>query len=260
VTSWRDQSVTFPPVAEFLERQTERVTLKNGTVDLWSCSLQGDAAVLERCHASLSEEERARAARFVRPDDRIRFTFAHGSLRVVLARYLGVDPVDLRFSAGLTGKPALRSQQSSPHSLRFNLSHSHGRMLVAVADGQDVGIDLEQVRDSFEPLKLAERFYTQAEYESIKSLPTCDQAVEFTRLWVAKEALLKAHGVGIPSLQHCEILASPSSSRASVRLKPGSALPHGWTVEWLSCGQGWQGAVSAYGNDWSVRIFDTMNV
>jgi 4'-phosphopantetheinyl transferase len=133
-------------------------------------------------------------------------------------------------------------------------------MLVAVADGQEVGIDLEQVRESVEPLKLAERFYTQAEYECIKSLPTCDQAVQFTRLWVAKEALLKAQGVGIPSLQDCEILASASSSRASVRLKPGSALPHGWTVEWLSCGQGWQGAVSAYGNDWSVRIFDTMNV
>ena len=158
--------------------------------------------------------------------------------------------------AGPTGKPVLEDQQSGPHSLRFNLSHSHGRMLVAVANGRDVGVDLEQVRNNFEPLKLAERFYTQAEYESIKSQPVPEQAVQFTRLWVAKEALLKAQGVGIPSLQQCQILAFPPSSRASVRLLPGSPMQQGWTIEWLGCGQGWQGAVSAYGHDWSVRIFD----
>ena len=260
MTSSPDPSFTFPPVAALAERQNERVILKHGTVDLWSCSLRGDAAVLDRCHACLSEAERARAARFVRADDRMRFTFAHGGLRLVLARYLGVDPAELRFSTGPTGKPALRDHQSDPHFLRFNLSHSHGRMLVAVANAQEVGIDLEQVRDTCEPLKLAERFYTPAEYESIKRLPASGQAMQFTRLWVAKEAWLKAQGVGIPSLQHCEIVASPSSSRASVRLQPGSAMPEGWAVEWLNCGQGWQGAVSTSGNDWSVRIFDARKV
>jgi 4'-phosphopantetheinyl transferase len=133
-------------------------------------------------------------------------------------------------------------------------------MLIAVANRQEVGIDLERVRDTVEPLKLAERFYTQAEYESIKSLPASDQAMQFTRLWVAKEAWLKAQGVGIPSLPQCEIVASPSASRASVRLQPGSAMSQGWTVQWLSCGEGWQGAVSAYGNDWSVRIFDARKI
>ena len=47
------------------------------------------------------------------------------------------------------------------------------------------------------PLKLAERFYTQTEYEMIKSRPVADHAFQFYRLWVAKEALLKAQGTGI---------------------------------------------------------------
>lgn len=254
MTSSLEPTVAFRPVAELMSRGTGHVALENDIVDVWSCSLQGDAAVLEHCHLCLSDEERARAARFLRREDQTQFTFAHGGLRVVLARYVGMEPAALRFLTGPTGKPVLRDQQGGPHSFRFNLSHSHGRMLVAVAGRQDVGIDLERVRDNSDPLNLAERFYTLSEYERIKHLPVSDHALEFYRLWVAKEALLKAQGMGIPSLGQCEILASASSSRADVRIMPESEMQRGWTVQWLSCGPGWQGAVSTYGNDWSIRI------
>jgi 4'-phosphopantetheinyl transferase len=256
VTLSLEPILAFPPVDQLTNRHMDRVALKNGTVDLWSSSLDADASVLEYCRACLSEEERARAARFVRPDDQLRFTLARGGLRVVLARYLGVEPAALRFQPGPTGKPALLDHQGGPHVLRFNLSHSHGRMLVAIAKGQDVGIDLEQVRGNLEPLKLAERFYTQTEYETIKSRPAAGHACQFYRLWVAKEAVLKAQGAGIAALQRCEILVSDSSSRASVRLSGDSAMQPDWTVQWLSCGQDWQGAVSAFGQDWSVRVLD----
>ena len=260
MTSLLDPILAFPPVDQLMSRRTDRVTLRNGTVDLWSSSLEADVSGLEYCRACLSEEERARAARFVRPQDQIRFTLAHGGLRVVLARYLGIEPAGVRFLAGPTGKPALLDQQGGSHGVHFNLSHSHGRMLVAIAKGQDVGIDLELVRGNLQPLKLAERFYTQTEYETIKSLPAADHAFHFYRLWVAKEAWLKAQGAGIASLQQCEILGFDSSSRGSVRLSSDSAMQPGWTVQWLSCGQDWQGAVSAFGNDWSVRVLDAMSL
>ena len=260
MTSSLEPILAFPPVNELASRRTDQVALKHGTVDLWSSSLEVEESVLEYCHACLSEEERARAARFVRLQDQIRCTLAHGALRVVLARYLGVEPAVLRFQPGPTGKPALLDQQGGPHVLRFNLSHSHGRMLVAITNGQEVGIDLEQVRGNLEPLKLAERFYTQTEYETIKTRPAADQAFQFYRLWVAKEALLKAQGAGLASLQRCEILVLDSLSRGSVRLSSDSAMQPGWTVQWLSCGQGWQGAVSAFGNDWSVRVLDAMSL
>lgn len=40
----------------------------------------------------LDEEERQRALRFVFDRDRDLYIFSHGLLRLVLARYLGVDP------------------------------------------------------------------------------------------------------------------------------------------------------------------------
>jgi 4'-phosphopantetheinyl transferase len=125
-------------------------------------------------------------------------------------------------------------------------------MLVSVAKGREVGIDLEQIRDNRQLLRLAERFYTPAESQWIKSRSSSDHALQFYRLWVAKEAFLKAQGTGISSLHQCEILPSSCASRAGVRVTV--EMQPGWSIQWLNCGAGWQGAVSAYGDDWSVRI------
>ncbi|HTL61865.1 MAG TPA: 4'-phosphopantetheinyl transferase superfamily protein [Nitrospira sp.] len=248
--------MAFPSVDALTSARTSRITLKSRTIDLWGCTLEASATALVCCRHWLSGEERVRAGRFVRPEDQTGFALAHGVLRFVLARYVGVDPAALRFENGPTGKPALTRQDRSGVDVRFNLSHSHGRMLIAAAQGQDVGVDLEEVRDNVEPLKLAERFYTTAEYDRIKHRPVSDHAWHFYRLWVAKEAVLKGQGIGIPSLQECEIVSSPVSPRAAARLPPGSALQPGWTVQWLRCGPAWQGAVSAFGDEWSVQVLD----
>ena len=259
VTSPTEPVMVFPSVADLTNGPLSPVSLNAGTIDVWSGSLEGNPTVQQRCHGWLSEEERARAARFVRVQDQMAFTLARGGLRAVLARYVGVEPAEIQITIGPTGKPALLCQQGGPQ-LRFNLSHSHGRMVISVARGREVGIDLEQVRDDRQPLKLAERFYTPAEYEWIKSRPSCDQAAQFFRLWVAKEACVKAQGTGIASIQHCEIVASSSGSRASVRLPGTSAMQPGWTIQWLNCGSGWQGAVAANGHDWSIRVYDSAGV
>lgn len=252
--------MAFPSVSVLTSAKTSAPPAEKGLIDVWSCSLQGNPDVLAQCRAWLSGEELARAGRFVRPEDQMRFVLAHGGLRALLGRYLGLEPAMLRFQIGATGKPALIGQGRSAVDLRFNLSHSHGRMLVAVAEAQDVGVDLEQVRENVEALNLAERFYTTAEYEWLKSLPPSDHAVQFYRLWVGKEAVLKGQGIGIPSLQQCSIDTLAASSRAGVRLMSGSTLQEGWTIQWLNCGPQWHAAVSASGGDWSVRVLDGRNI
>ncbi|MGB7437819.1 MAG: hypothetical protein WBW49_20565, partial [Candidatus Acidiferrum sp.] len=46
---------------------------------------------------------------------------------------------------GPNGKPALSRKTDSLDS-RFNLSHSHGLAMLAVALGREVGIDVERIR------------------------------------------------------------------------------------------------------------------
>jgi 4'-phosphopantetheinyl transferase len=248
--------LNFPSVEELVAIPSgSRLRVKEQSADVWSFALEAHPTVLGRFHTWLSDEERARSARFIHRDDQIRYTLAHGGLRAVLAHYLGLEPAVLRFRAGPTGKPALLDRQECPHGLRFNLSHSHGRMMLTVSDGQEVGIDLEQMRDEVEALKLAERFYAAGEYEQVLNRSGADQVTQFYRYWVAKEAVLKGQGVGLQSLQQCEILPE-SMARSTVRLPADSRMQSGWTVRWLNCGAGWQGAVAAHGDDWSVRVMN----
>lgn len=249
--------LAFPPVdPPVTATEVSTVVLDDRTVDIWSFTLVNKTPVVQRCQTWLSETERARAQRYSHAAQAINFILAHGGLRGVLAQYLALPPGALEFHAGSNGKPMLLDPSGSSQSLRFNLSHSHGRMLVAVAKGREVGIDLEQVREKLDALKLSERFFTATEYQDLKHRTEPDRTGRFYRYWVAKEAVLKGQGVGIGSLHQCEILPAgcdPLSS-ATVRCVDPSGLQSGWTIQWLNCGPGWQGAVSADGSDWTIRI------
>jgi 4'-phosphopantetheinyl transferase len=229
------------------------IAVEDRTIHAWGFSLDGDMSFVEQCRSWLSEDERGRAARFIRQQDQLRFVLAHGGLRAVLARYTGLDPSTLTFQLGSSGKPTLLDERIPQHPPRFNLSHSHERMLVAVAGQQDVGVDLERIRDKVEVAKLAERFYAPGERDRVIKLSGPDRAQWFYRYWVAKEAVLKGQAVGIQSLQRCEILTSDYLPRAEVRVLEGAAMQPGWTIHWLDCGSGWVGAVSAHGSDWAIR-------
>jgi len=174
-------------------------------------------------------------------------------LRFVLGLYLGLAPSRIEFSATVTGKPTLAGLRPESAALTFNLSHAHGNAIVAVAQGREVGVDLEMIREDVEVLKLAERFFSDGEQRYLRSvLPeSCNR--EFFRYWVAKEAVLKAEGVGLASLQTCEIDWSRGSDQSGVpvRLKGGGQQP--WVVRPLDCGLGWVGAVAAQGSDWVIK-------
>jgi phosphopantetheinyl transferase len=78
----------------------------------------------------------------------------------------------------------------------FNISHSDGFVAVALGDGR-VGIDLQSVNPDFDPVPLAERFFSAEEAASIKQAPKADQTNLFFALWTKKEALGKALGKGL---------------------------------------------------------------
>ena len=70
----------------------------------------------------------------------------------------------------------------------FNISHSKDIACCAV-DIYNVGIDCEQVKDSGDILRLAERFFSEKETEYL--LSCADKRREFTRIWTMKESYVK---------------------------------------------------------------------
>ncbi len=79
-------------------------------------------------------------------------------LRVLLGRYLRHRPDTIEFAVGPHGKPALAGDGVPP--LHFNMSHTRGLALYAVARDIQVGADIERPRPGIDTVRLARRFIT----------------------------------------------------------------------------------------------------
>ncbi len=145
---------------------------------------------------NLAADELRRAARFRFERDRGRFIVRRSLFRILLGRYTGLDPVQLRFAANDYGKPVL-APISEEETLFFNLSHSAGLGLFAFTKAGRIGVDIERVSREFEHEQVAERFFSAQERAVIRSLPPEDKAEAFYNCWTRKEAYIKAHGEGL---------------------------------------------------------------
>src|SRR5262249_31929758 len=100
-------------------------------------------------------------------------------------------PAALEFRYGPSGKPALASP-----ALAFNLSHSHERLLIAVAV-EALGVDLERIRESAPIARLGAAYLHPAEQARMARGPAATTHRTFFRLWTCKEAYVKAIGESV---------------------------------------------------------------
>ena len=245
--------ISFQPIERLIDidRQSH-LSLELNAVQLWGIVLDGSSRCLERCRQWLDEGEQQRAARLVREEDRSRFVLAHGGLRAVLSRYLGTGPGMIALHRSAEGKPFLTKELDGQPTITFNMSHAHGRALIAVSMEREVGVDLERIRPDVEVAKLSERYFAPSEHTRIMEADQEQRAGRFFRYWVSKEAVLKAQGVGLQALSQCVVLLGADGVGAEIRVPEGSRLQDDWTVRLLSCGEGWEAAVAAQGKDWVV--------
>jgi 4'-phosphopantetheinyl transferase len=202
----------------------------------------------------LSREERERAGRFVSGGLKRDFVVAHSALRIILGRYCGQPPERLRFGTNASGKPAL-IHAGSGGGITFNLSHSHGRALVAVARGREVGVDLELLRSDIEVVKLARRFFAKPDIDWIESGNPQDRQARFFRIWVARESVAKAEGTGVtfPLQRHYVRLSADAEHGRLMRHDQGVVHPD-MLFRYLPLETGWIGAVASEGDRWRVVL------
>ncbi len=164
-------------------------------VDVWSVALEDSASDVASLSASLSRDERARAARYHFDKDRRQFIIARGVLRNILASCTGVPPQDLRFGYSPLGKPGLHPDYGS--DLHFSVSHTDGRALYGITRGRAIGVDIELVRHGVAHEEIATRFFSPKESATLRSLPEDERTQAFFRCWTRKEAYVKALGGGL---------------------------------------------------------------
>jgi 4'-phosphopantetheinyl transferase len=194
------------------------------------------AAVIEGVHiwrAALDENgwpgperlpapERRRFEAFLRPDAARRWAASRWALRRVLAVYLGADPVAIELGSGKQGKPRL----ARADGLEFNLSHSGGIALVAVAE-RPVGVDVELIRPGRNLRALAERALPARDVDAVNAATEIERPAIFYAAWARHEARLKCAGAGLGG--------SPAAAPIA--------------VEGLECGPGHAAAVAVAGTE-----------
>jgi len=156
--------------------------------------------------ALLADDERTRAARFVRARDRRRFVCCRAALREILGGLMQASPGSLRFRVGGQGKPELDPGGSPTHggnaqvALRFNVSHSSELALIAACRGHELGVDVERVRPINEADRIVTSYFTPAEQAEFATFAPQAKVMAFFRGWTRKEAILKGLGIGLSGL------------------------------------------------------------
>lgn len=127
------------------------------------------------------------------PNKQARRAQAALALRHLLAAYLGTDPEALAFERGEFGKPRLARDAAvlGDGAIAFNLSHSGALALLAVARELEVGVDVQEPHRATDSAWFAQRICTPRERAALGDAPA---APELLRLWVRKEAVIKARG------------------------------------------------------------------
>lgn len=122
---------------------------------------------------------------------------AKSLVRTVLGTQLGANPRELRFSSNGFGRPELSAVDGGHPPVSFNLSYGAGVVVLGVARGRYIGVDVENVQGRMAPLEVAHRFFSMREVQDLNGCDPPDQHLRFFQYWTLKEAYIKARGLGL---------------------------------------------------------------
>lgn len=174
------------------------IALPDGEVHLWFLfpGEADDPRLMEAALGFLDAEELIRLKRIRVPGARRLFLAGRLLVRTALSRYADRPPADWRFVRSGDGKPRI-DPLTGPPDLTFNLAHTAGAALLAVARGREVGVDVERRDRVVRARELIRRFFSPGEKTVLEKLPEGRLGDWFFLYWTLKEAAVKALGRGL---------------------------------------------------------------
>jgi 4'-phosphopantetheinyl transferase len=225
-------------------------------VHVWRAMLDWPAEAIAALEPVLSPDERERVRRFHFERDRRCHLIARGLLRTLLGRYLGMAPDELRFDYSPFGKPSLATGLAT-RPLQFNVSHAGELVLIAVAAGRTLGIDVEHIRTDIAVGEIAERFFSAHERDALATLPGDLQQQAFYDCWTRKEAYIKAVGDGLSlPLDQFDVAFLPGEPARLLATRPDPAEARRWSLRELQVADGYKAALAVEGAGWTLKCWD----
>ncbi len=225
-------------------------------IHAWRVVLNQPELLVQELYGLLNPEEQERAKRFHFQKDRNHFIVARGVLRTILGRYLKIPPQQLGFCYNAYGKPSLQNEPPLS-ALRFNVSHSHGLAIYAIACGREVGVDVEKMRADLANDEMITRYFSHCEAETIRALTPELRTQAFFNCWTRKEAYIKAVGEGLSyPLDQFTVSVIPGEPARLLGARGGAQEVGRWSLLELNCAAGYAAALAVEGDGWSLRCYD----
>ncbi|MGH9511232.1 MAG: 4'-phosphopantetheinyl transferase family protein [Terriglobales bacterium] len=246
-----------PNIANAASFESKELNVRPGFADIWNVPLETGGRVLDDLRRILSSDEQQRALRFHAVEHQELFVAGRGILRQILSCYLRVQPESLIFRYGAKGKPDLEG----PPGLHFNLGHSGGRAVYAVAADR-VGVDIELVQLSRDWQKISQRFFSPREAEELASLDPSRQISGFFACWTRKEAYIKAVGDGLAiPLNKFYVGANPVHTEGAIEIDIDAdtdkeKLTPRWYFKDLKLGEPFAGTIVTRFPECRIRCFN----
>ncbi len=216
-------------------------------LQVWAMWLHGHSGpTLATAWTHLAPAEQARANRYRHARDRDHYIVHHSALRQFLGRFLQCPPHQVPIEIQPNGKPILGG--ASP-DLHFSLSRSAGVGLLAFTRSGPVGVDVEYIRDFPERDAIIETHFTACEQQALAQLLPEERSPAFFDAWTLKEAVVKATGEGIQSLDEIEVNLSGPRCPGFRRLNATDSAISSWRSAALAPSPKWVGHLVGSGND-----------
>ena len=174
----------------------DRLELGQNQIDLWRVDLDSKYHEYEELRIILDKHELDRANRFKFEIDRQRFIASHAVLRIVLSKYIGVLPHNIRLDCGPFGKPLIAMNSR----IEFNMTHSGANTLIAVGTDQRIGADIETIDLEADWQSAASTCFSSDLITKLTCIPKDASTRLFYEHWVCMEASHKAAGEGLLAL------------------------------------------------------------
>ena len=229
--------------------------VKPGRVDIWAADVDCTEAETNGYAGFLSAAETARSARFRFARDRNRYAARHGILRLLLSVYTCCHPAEVEIRVDLNGKPYVVDRVHET-ALQFSMSHSAGRAVFAFGRSGEIGVDIERISGFQEVQEFVGMNFTPAEIKEVECCPESMRLEAFFRVWVRKEAVLKASGDGLAIPLNCvEVSGLTGGDETwSVRRIKGDALGREFRLTDVMVAPGFAAALAAVNSGCDLSV------
>lgn len=157
----------------------------------WLINLENiDLGEVEKAKSLLDSEDLRRSSRYIFEKDRYKSILIYAITKFYLGRILNESPQKVTLLRNKFGKPYLDKNR-----LHFNLSHTNNYAFLGIHPSRAIGVDIEKIDNDIPILDGAGSFLFPCEKQWLFSSFKDPREGALT-LWCAKEALLKAAGIG----------------------------------------------------------------